>query len=514
MRFTPISPSRRPVRARLGVALALAAALVGCGDHNPTDPADVGDDPGASLGLGESASAPVEAAVTRLPRSFFVDPRIGSDANVGTKLKPFKTLARGLGIAISGDTFRLASGVYSTATNGEKFSTAATSVTVPAGVTLIGTPAEDFTTRLQGGAGDTYGLDLKGGATIRNLIVSGFPTAIRAMSGSQTLKGVILDKNILGLDLRGLAKATLTGNSLVFLTGLTVGGITTGANLSQQAQLTLVGGSFSGAGENCRTAARGVVLNDASRLAVSGQATLKDIAGNAVVLRGKSKATVTRAIIQREYSVIQCTPLPSVLMQDSTTFTLKSGRVGTIGGTDAIGIQTTSRGLITLDSAQVTDHSGTGIKALTTTPRLVVKPGSLIFHNKVGIDVLSSFANLTVTGAVVSSNQIGIRTPFMKLRGTKVAFNATGVVLTGVGVSSDLGLPGSPGKNTIQNNSVTGLAFDVFDNDSGGANASGNTWNPGIQDADESGHYPTGLVVFGSSKGTNYQLDSGQDISF
>jgi hypothetical protein len=127
------------VASRLVFALAVTA-LAGCGDRNATGPeddtadlaAEVGpvDIPAADLGDGRSAAAPtaasssaVTAAATRLPKSFFVNPGLGSDANPGTQLKPFKTLAKGLSLAIAGDTMRLAAGVYSAAGNGEKFTT-------------------------------------------------------------------------------------------------------------------------------------------------------------------------------------------------------------------------------------------------------------------------------------------------------------------------------------------------------------------------------------------------------
>ena len=107
---------------RLVFTMAVAA-VAGCGEHDATAPEERGleaasaDATAPDLGSDASAATPnvagssATAALTRVPRGFFVDPHLGNDANAGTQLKPFKTLAHGLSLAIAGDTMRLAFGV-------------------------------------------------------------------------------------------------------------------------------------------------------------------------------------------------------------------------------------------------------------------------------------------------------------------------------------------------------------------------------------------------------------------
>jgi hypothetical protein len=516
-----IKHPRRLGGLAIRVLLALAVAgLPGCGDQSPTDPEEPAaqaaqrDGLAADLSADQSAASPAAAGTlavtaTRLPKSFFVNPITGKDTNAGTKLQPFKTLAHGLGLAIAGDTMRLASGVYSAATNGEKFTGGLQQVLVPAGVMILGTLAEGSTSQLHGAAGET-GLNLQGAATVRNLIVTGFPTAIRATQGVQSLKNVILDQNTFGLDLSGSAKATLVASSVLLNPPPVAAGDIVGANVAQQAQLTLVGGTINGGSQNCRTSVKGVSLGGAARLTLKNGATLNNIAGFALTMAGTSKATLTGlATIGRSFSQLPggCTPLASVLTSDSSTLTLKNARVLSIGGTNSVGILSQSRGLLTLDSAQVSGHSGTGLKSPGNLK--LVATASSFQSNVVGIDVANSpNSSITITGSTVSNNGIGIHAPFFKLRKSEVTSNGTGILVASF--SSDLGQTGDPGNNRITANSNTGVTWDahVISSKAGGIFAVGNTWSPRIQGSDDNGKYSP-QVLSGSSplaNGTNFKL--------
>jgi Protein of unknown function (DUF1565) len=516
-----IKQPRRLGGLAIRVLFALAVAgLPGCGDQSPTDPgepaaqaaqpeelaADLSADQSAATPTGASALA-VTATATRLPKSFFVNPTTGKDTNAGTKLQPFKTLARGLSTAIAGDTMRLASGVYSAATNGEKFTNGTQQVVVPAGVTILGTIREDSTSQLHGATGDVVGLNLKGAATVRNVILSGFGHAIVATQGVQSLKNLILDQNLLGLDLSGSAKTTLVSSS-VFLTAPSANMI--GAIVRQQAQFTMVGGTMSGGAPNCRTGVIGMKLDNAARLTLKNGATLKEIAGPALAMVGASKALLTGlATIDRNLSQFPgCPPTPSVLTDDSTSLTLKKARVFSAGGANSVGIEPRGRTLLTLDSAQVKGHTGAGLRTSRGNPRIVVN-GSLFQANIIGIDaVLTPTASLTITGSTVSNNVTGIHAPFFKLRKSLVTSNQTGILVASF--SSDLGQPGDPGNNLIAANSNTGVTWDanIISSKAGGIFAVGNTWNPGIQGSDGNGKYSP-QVLSGSSplaNGTNFKL--------
>jgi Protein of unknown function (DUF1565) len=499
-----------------GLFALAVAALPGCGEQSPTGPEEPAvqafqTDPLATDFTADQSATNGAAAgsagltATRLPKSFFVNPTSGKDTNPGTQALPFKTLARGLSSAIAGDTMRLVSGVYSAATNGERFTNANQQVVVPAGVMILGTPAGDFTTQLRGVAGDFVGLDLKGAATVRDLILVGFGTGVRATQGVQSFKNLIVDKNTFGLDLSGSAKTTLVGGRLFAAQGVAIGAV----RVRQQAQFIMDGGTISGSGPNCATGVSAVSLIDAARLTMRNGATIKDIAGVALQMQGTSKATLTSlATIDRNFSQLSgCTPMPGVMTFDSTTLTLKKARILSTGGTNSIGIQPQSRGLLTLDSAQVTGHTGAGIKTFGF-PRIVAS-GSVFKGNTIGIDAaLTKDVDLTIIRSTVTNSVIGIRAPFFKLRGSTVASNQIGILMTSP--FTDLGQTTDPGQNFIINNSNTGVTFsqDVISGKVGGIFGSGNVWNPRTQGSDANGKYPR-QVLDGSSplaSGTNFKL--------
>jgi hypothetical protein len=502
------------------ILLALAVAgLAGCGDQSPMGPEsstlpetstfsearadELAADPAAG---GSAAAGPLLAAAVRAPRSFFINPVTGKDTNAGTNLQPFKTLARGLSTAIAGDTMRLAAGVYSAATNSEKFSNSVGQVVaVPTGVMILGTLAGDLTTQLHGVAGDNIGLNLLGAATVRNLTVTGFANGIAALQGVQSFKGLTLAQNGVGLNLSGSAKATLTDGK-VAPPASSSSGTPTGVRLRGQAQFTMTGGTISGP-PTCASAVVALSLGDAARLTLRSGATIKDFAGSALAMAGTSKATLTAATIDRNLSQLAgCAPAASINAVDSTTLTLRNAHILNTGGTNAVGIFTQSRGLLTLDTVEVAGHTGIGLKTFGA-PRIVVT-ASRFQQNAVGIDA-SLNASLTMTGSTVSNNGIGIHAPFFTLRRTVVTGNGTGISVATF--SADLGQVGDPGNNLIAANSVTGVTWDanVTFTGVGGIFASGNTWNPSTQLSDANGHYPQNPLLNNdspSAKGKNFVL--------
>jgi hypothetical protein len=287
----------RPCRRRAAllltlVALTIAFAVTGCSEQGLTEP----DDPATSLapeqaGEPETAAGPVAqpatASATRLPRSFFVDPRLGKDTNPGTKALPFKTFAKALSLALAQDTVQLAPGVYSKAINGERFTNSTQQVPVRAGVVILGTFQEDFTSQLNGGP-DEIGLLLEGKATVRNLILSGFGTGIRASQGVQSLKRVILDQNLVGMLLDGTAQATLTKGSMTVIAPAL--SFANGLVLEDNAQLIMDGGLISGGGSNCALNVTGVDVQNSSRVTLRNGVKIQNIAGKALSLTDRLRA--------------------------------------------------------------------------------------------------------------------------------------------------------------------------------------------------------------------------------
>ena len=510
-----------PLASRLAFGLAVAAA-VGCGEHDATAPDDPTADlvaegpagsPAADLGRAASATAPTvevsaaSASATRLPKSLFVDPKTGSDANDGSQLKPFKTLAKGLSLAISGDTMRLAGGLYSAASNGEKFTTSTRQVVVPAGVKIFGAPGNLFII-LQGGPGDLIALKLGGTATLRNLHVNGFPTAVTASQGVQSFNGVLLDQSQVGLKLTGSAKTTLTTGTVFVRPGTG----TLGASVAQQAQLVVDGGSISAGGPNCGTGANGVKLVDAARLTMKNGAVLTNIMGTPLEMRQVSRATLQGfAKIQRDFTGLpSCIALPGVNAFDSTSLTLRNAQiVNTFVGKSATGISWNSRGLVSLDSALVKNY---GFAGLHSPGNLRLIASNTTFQlNGVGINVVDGPASsISLSFSAVSANVIGIHAPHVKLRRTLVTSNQqTGVLLSSAS-GNDLGLTTDLGRNLIAANSITGVAFDGKVTGGAVLSAVGNSWTPLTQGTDGSGRYSpmvvTGTTTNPPASGKNFTL--------
>jgi Protein of unknown function (DUF1565)/Right handed beta helix region len=502
---------RRGLASHALFALAMAA-LAGCADNDPTGPEALAGEP-VEMGKLTANQSPVDlapsgslsVAATRAPRSFFVNPTSGKDTNPGTKALPFKTLARALSTAIGSDTVRLASGDYGAAFNGERFTNGSQQVPVPAGVMILGTPAGELTSHLHGSAGDV-GLNFQGGATVRNVVLSGFTTGIRATQGVQSLKSLLLNQNQVGLELGGSAKATLVGSTIVLAPAL----VSNGVRVLVQAQFIMDGGVITGTGLNCDVQATGVSLFDRGRVTLKNFARIAGIAGNALRMGQNSKATLTSfSTIERNFGQLPgCAPLPSVLARDSASLTLRKARVFGNAGTKSVGIQLQSRAPLTLDSAHIKGHTGAGISTFGNAK--IVASGTRFDGNIIGIDAkLTPNASITITRSTVVGNITGIRAPFFKLRNSIVSGNQTGVVLTSI--FSDLGQTFDPGNNTITSNTITGVTFDA-DVGSGLISASGNTWNAGTQDSDESGHYTdkpllNSLSPFASGK--NFVLPAG-----
>jgi hypothetical protein len=423
---------------------------------------------------------------------------------------------KGLSTAISGDTLRLAAGEYNAGT-GEKFTTASRQVSVSAGVKIFGARA-DVLSELQGAPGDLLGLDLKGSTVIRNVLVTGFPNGIRASQGTLTLKNVRVDKARHGLALSGTAKATLS-QGVIFVDPDPQNLLVTGIELSQQAQLVLDGGNVVGDPNTCATSARGMTMADASQATIKNIARFSDFSGQSILMWQRTKLTMTgHATIDRLVSLGQgCSPKPQVELHDSATFTLNRASINSSGQIGARGILSESKGLVTLDSAQVLGHSGAGIVLQGTARRLSVT-GTLIHDTQTGIDARSvADASILVVSSTLSKNSTAIAAPFVKLRSSLLSENGVGVLITRSAVFSDLGQPGDPGRNVIVKSLLSGVAFsqEVINTGFGAVFASGNTWNAGIQQADGNGQYLKQPLVTGSSpnaRGTNFNMPSGGSL--
>jgi hypothetical protein len=473
-------------------------------DSSPIDASDASQ-PAAAADASQPSTASALLAAGRLPKSFYINSASGSDANPGTKLKPFKTLAKGLSLAISGDTMRLAAGGYSAAT-GEKFNSPQHKVTVPAGVTILGTAAEDFTSQLHGVAGET-GLELLGGATIRDLNLTGFTWGIHASQGVQKLTGLHFSGNNTAIVLEQTAQATLVKGNVLLYPG--VYPQATGAELYGTASLTLDGGTVAGLGGICNLNATGVSARVNAHLTAKNGALFKQIAGAAVTLSEYAKATLTsQAAVDRDFSLLpSCETYPSLVAYEGSSLTLTNARVDG-KGEEEVGIEASVQGAVTITNSKLSGHY-LAVNLLDKT-KLVVT-GSTFSGNSAAIfAAYGQPVTLTVTGSTLTGNGTAIMAPTLKLRNSQVTGNSLGMYLNGS--SADLGKLASPGNNVLSGNGQSGVQLNGAPGASGTIYAVGNTWNSAVQGADGSGHYAQHPLLTGVSAnavGTNFKLPQG-----
>jgi hypothetical protein len=450
-------------------------------------------------------------------RTFFVDPVNGSDANQGTQTKPFKTLTKALTKARAGDTVTLAKGSYSKQGSGDTFP-----VLVPAGVTIVGTLQSNggkgtFLSASSSAAGET-GLTFAGDATVKDLELDVFGTAIFADKGKLTLSNLNLILNRQGVGLGGSAQATMI-NANVFISD---GQTAVAAN--QQAQFTMDGGQITGDGSNCGKGAVGLRLRDAAQARLTNthglRNALRNIPGRALAMGATSKATVNLTTISRTFPD-GCFPgFGAVEVRESASLALTNSLIQGIGGSNAVGIDAVTTMPLTLDATTVDGFSGTGI--LMQDPgkavQLVLTDASNVLRNTIGIDARGANVRVEISGGVLSGTNGTILAANIKIRRSSVLGGNIGLGLTGM--NADLGTVTDPGGNTIRVNpaNTVGSGLRIANNLSGlVVKAVGNTWAPNVQGADSQGHYIPGTQVNSSSplaKGPNFDLSTGTTIQF
>ena len=155
------------------------------------------------------AAPPVDTAI-------YVDPVSGDDARAGTAASPLRTLTAALARASDGSVVRLAAGPYGAA-NGEVWPQHAgfppvSGANVPSGVQIVGAGSSTVLSGA-GGPTDAAALVFAGGATVRDLRVTGFQRGLLAFeAGSVALSNVDADGNSVdGLLAYGTAEVAIAG---------------------------------------------------------------------------------------------------------------------------------------------------------------------------------------------------------------------------------------------------------------------------------------------------------------
>ena len=303
-----------------------------------------------------------------------------------------------------------------------------------------------------------------------------------------------------GLELRGTAQATLeaaiadAGKALV---------------VADEARLTMNGGAA--AGKECDVEHQGIVASGAARVTLKGVG-FADMAGGWLDLSGDASATLDQ-VDEDANLPIGCNPSNGVQVRDSASLTVLNSTIETDSrGTSLthvpVGIDTNSDAPLLVRNTTIRGYKTAGIRAGANARSIEISDSKLA---GTGIQVdagAAPNAQVTVERSSLEGQATGIVAARLRLRGTRIR-ETIGVGITGPFV--DLGQPGAPGGNDLAGNFRTGVECRlstpcaIF--------ATGNTWNPGIQAADQNGRYTGALLVDGFSpfaQGRNFMLGSNR----
>jgi hypothetical protein len=348
------------------------------------------------------------------------------------------------------------------------------------------------------------------------MLISGFDIGLRADRGTQNLIGVDFSHD--GINLAGSAKLTY-GTSVPDPLPTERGGIFTDVEepafrLHSGAQLTMTGGVIKGKPGVCDTSQRGIDTTQASTGVDVSHAKFLNLAGGAVISGAGTQATLVASRIENA-NPAGCTPLPAVNVLPFGYAQLNGTTVVNTGTRAGAAIQDASTEAVVVVGGSTLRNWGAGIKTVGAVANRIFVENSTIDGSSFGIDAAASTAaKVTVTGSKIVNGLTGIEAAIAKIRGTQITGNAgTGVIQDGLAV--DLGTTADPGHNVLQRNGSLGSVRVKSGLGAVKIIAVGNTWNPLVQGADESGFYPPFAEVTSQSPfavGTNFRLDAGQSI--
>jgi hypothetical protein len=304
------------------------------------------------------------------------------------------------------------------------------------------------------------------------------------------------------------APLILTGTAHVILTpgALTnyIGGTTGFLTQISGGTLEVHGGSILNAAQNT-SVPTGVFQLGGGSLLLDG-VTVDGSKSGGIYAGGSSTVTVqNKSVINNCYSTegapFEVEGTPTVVLDDSK-ITNTNGH--------AIEERNTGGPSITLRNGAVID--GSASDAILLVDGTVTLNGATISNNKgAGVNLYNAAASLSATNSVIQGNVTGVRgyndSPKITLRGTQVVGSTDdGIYLfANDGTSVDLGTAASPGGNTFSGNNTSNGGFanlNVLSTPTTTPlviDAIGNTWDPSIQGADTTGHFPAGTTFTASS---------------
>lgn len=463
----------------------------------------------------------------------YVDPVAGSDADDGLSLPTaYRTLSRGLQQVPAGATLWLLDGTFGSA-SGEPSGGV---LVVPEGVTVRAINDGAVVVGEGAGAANPPKLLFAGSGALRGVGFDGLPTAVEATTGVVELEaltfknaGGACDAPIAALVASGDAQVTLTAGGVTEYAGpgSNVQGF---ANLSDEATLRVVGGSFTDLASPACTPRNHFLLQDGSQLSLESVTianALGTLGGGILALMGPNTA------VSLENSAIE----------------------GSVGQAPAIYADGGGSPSIKLVDSSITDNAYIGImlgeKNGPLTPTVEIA-GSTISNCgtaiQSGLSLAPAAASFTVTNSFFNDNRIAgvilnyggkfhmdggevkrngysnvspafggfsLRNAIaidVKLRGVAVtdtpavgALETAGILINGGSAASvfDFGTAADPGNNDFSGNVRTAIDIrtDVV------VSAVGNHWTPNQQASGAAGVYvapASDKLVYTDGTGTNF----------
>jgi hypothetical protein len=515
------------VEAAADVALDTTAAL----DAAKDAPVDV------------SADAPAEAAsdAGSTAVSLYVDPVNGLDTNPGTQTLPFKTIAKAAatpepGAGPAGVTIYLADGTYDASNQTGLWATFSIPTFVrgsaPGKAILLGTGASEELYFLAGGG-------------VANVTFQNTSYGFRVDSGTFTASGLAFDGLLnAAMSVLGNTVATIDTVSFTNLTPSVGQGLASclyadnTSNVTWHGAGTITGGT--GLPGPC------IYERGSATVAVDGL-TLTNYPGYAAELQGPTSLTLTGSTITGtgSGSGTSCGQACNASIWVSSTASGAPGGTLTLGSTSITGstgsaVAYTAENpnavvTLTMTSSHLDTNAYAGVwistgNASSGQAIQLTATGTTFDGNAMSGITAADNASVSVTGGSISNNGAAAaslgQTPggvvmslatgvnALTMRNVTMATN-TGNFITvagAAGTTLDLGTTASVGGNTFSGVTVgaakSALNLAALIN----ASAVGNTWMPGAQGSDSSGHYTSATTITGPASGLNVTVPAGASV--
>jgi Protein of unknown function (DUF1565) len=440
----------------------------------------------------------VSVNIQGIMANWYVNPSAGNNSNDGLSASsPFKTICKAKDVVQAGQTIGLMNGEYNQSNQrpaGWNLNLAC-NPSLPNNVNVIA--LETGQAVLKGitlnflGSGEARGLHLENDSLNTSNVMPGIVGNAGTLKVAElTLGDVFAGASALQypLQMKGSVVATLEGSvSNAFLVPAANGNkVRTLAKVDGNASLTVIGGVFETINATTTDTYCSPLFYVTGALTLSG-VTIKHkgtavFAQGFVFVRGSSIfENLSRAANPYCTATLQLSGTANATV---TASTLRNGQdaIASVAGW-------AFSGTISINNSSMTQNTKHGlfVNGASTTPPTTTVNNSSIAQN--------GWDGMTLTGRIN-----------LNVRGSSLKNNANGISFNGSGSSSlDLGTAANLGGNTIRDNTATGLR--VKADSSMTVNATGNTWNASVQNANGSGQYTTKLLT-GILNGTNFFLEN------